>query len=550
METAGATRMPRAELLNVADTVAREKGIEREEVLEAMEQAIQKAGRSKYGQENDIRAEIDRKSGEIKLARYMEVAEEIENESTQLTLAEAQRRQSDLKLGDFLIDPLPPIDFGRIAAQTAKQVIVQRVREAEREQQFEEYKNRVEEIVNGLVKREDFGNVTVDLGRGEAIIRREELLPREKYRRGDRVRGYIYDVRREQRGPQIFMSRTHPQFMAKLFGQEVPEIYDGIIEIRSVARDPGSRAKIAVISHDSSIDPVGACVGMRGSRVQAVVAELQGEKIDIIPWSQDTATFVVNALAPAEVAKVVLDEDAQKIEVVVPDEQLSLAIGRRGQNVRLASSLTGWEIDILTEEAESERRQAEVQQRSQTFIDALDVDDVIAQFLVSEGFTSVEEVAYVPEEELTSIEGFDAEVAEELRLRARNYLTLETERLATRVSELAIDENLKTLDGLTLEMVVTLGESKIKTLEDFADLASDELTGADDGILREYGVKPAVANELILRARVAAGWISQEDMASALVVEENEDDGVELNSAPGSEFSAVVSQKKSDTQSE
>ena len=550
METLGATPMPRAELLNVADTVAREKGIEREEVLEAMEQAIQKAGRSKYGQENDIRAEIDRKSGEIRLARYMEVAEEIENESTQLTLAEAQRRQSDLKLGDFLIDPLPPIDFGRIAAQTAKQVIVQRVREAEREQQFEEYKNRVEEIVNGLVKREDFGNVTVDLGRGEAVIRREELLPREKYRRGDRVRGYIYDVRREQRGPQIFMSRTHPQFMAKLFAQEVPEIYDGIIEIRSVARDPGSRAKIAVISHDSSIDPVGACVGMRGSRVQAVVAELQGEKIDIIPWSQDPATFVVNALAPAEVAKVVLDEDAQKIEVVVPDEQLSLAIGRRGQNVRLASSLTGWEIDILTEEAESERRQAEVQQRSQTFIDALDVDDVIAQFLVSEGFTSVEEVAYVPEEELTSIEGFDAEVAEELRLRARNYLTLETERLATRVSELAIDENLKTLDGLTLEMVVTLGESKIKTLEDFADLASDELTGADDGILREYGVKPAVANELILRARVAAGWISQEDMASALVVEENEDDGVELNSAPGSEFSAVVSQKKSDTQSE
>ena len=550
METVGATPMPRAELLNVADTVAREKGIEREEVLEAMEQAIQKAGRSKYGQENDIRAEIDRKSGEIRLARYMEVAEEIENESTQLTLAEAQRRQSDLRLGDFLVDPLPPIDFGRIAAQTAKQVIVQRVREAEREQQFEEYKNRVEEIVNGLVKREDFGNVTVDLGRGEAVIRREELLPREKYRRGDRVRGYIYDVRREQRGPQIFMSRTHPQFMAKLFAQEVPEIYDGIIEIRSVARDPGSRAKIAVISHDSSIDPVGACVGMRGSRVQAVVAELQGEKIDIIPWSQDPATFVVNALAPAEVAKVVLDEDAQKIEVVVPDEQLSLAIGRRGQNVRLASSLTGWEIDILTEEAESERRQAEVQQRSQTFIDALDVDDVIAQFLVSEGFTSVEEVAYVPEEELTSIEGFDAEVAEELRLRARNYLTLETERLATRVSELAIDENLKTLDGLTLEMIVTLGESKIKTLEDFADLASDELTGADDGILREYGVKPAVANELILRARVAAGWISQEDMESALAVEEIKDDGVELNSAPGSELSAVVSQKKSDTQSE
>tara|TARA_Y100001933_G_scaffold197528_1_gene198217 strand:- start:709 stop:1725 length:1017 start_codon:yes stop_codon:yes gene_type:complete len=338
--------------------------------------------------------------------------------------------------------------------------------------------------------------------------------------------------------------------MAKLFAQEVPEIYDGIIEIRSVARDPGSRAKIAVISHDSSIDPVGACVGMRGSRVQAVVAELQGEKIDIIPWSQDPATFVVNALAPAEVAKVVLDEDAQKIEVVVPDEQLSLAIGRRGQNVRLASSLTGWEIDILTEEAESERRQAEVQQRSQTFIDALDVDDVIAQFLVSEGFTSVEEVAYVPEEELTSIEGFDTEVAEELRLRARNYLTQETERLATRASELAIDENLKTLDGLTLEMVVTLGEAKIKTLEDFADLASDELIGTDDGILREYGVEPTAANELILRARVAAGWISQEDMASALAPEANEDNGAELDSASESELSVEVSHDQSDAQSE
>ena len=525
MENAGATPMPRTELLNVADTVAREKGIEREEVLEAMEQAIQKAGRSKYGQENDIRAEIDRNSGEIRLARYMEVAEEIENEATQMTLADAQRREPDIGIGDFLIDPLPPIDFGRIAAQTAKQVIVQRVREAERERQYEEFKDRVEEIVNGLVKREDFGNITVDLGRGEAVIRREELLPREKYRRGDRVRGYIYDVRREQRGPQIFMSRTHPQFMAKLFAQEVPEIYDGIIEIRAVARDPGSRAKIAVISHDSSIDPVGACVGMRGSRVQAVVAELQGEKIDIIPWSQDPATFVVNALAPAEVAKVVLDEDARKIEVVVPDEQLSLAIGRRGQNVRLASTLTGWEIDLLTEEEESERRQAEVQQRSQTFIDALDVDEVIAHFLVSEGFTSVEEVAYVPEEELTSIEGFDSEVAEELRLRARNFLAQETERLAARIDELGVEESLKTLEGLTLEMVVTLGEAEIKTLEDFADLASDELTGAEEGVLREYSLGDAFANELILRARVIAGWITEEDMAIALAppVEESEE---------------------------
>lgn len=516
METAGGNPMPRTELLNVADAVAREKGIERDEVLEAMEQAIQKAGRSKYGQENDIRAEIDRKTGEIRLARYMEVADEIENEATQLTVEQAQKREPGLKVGDFIIDPLPPIDFGRIAAQTAKQVIVQRVREAERERQYEEFKDRVGEIVNGLVKREDFGNITVDLGRGEAVIRREELLPREKYRRGDRIRGYIYDVRREQRGPQIFMSRSHPQFMAKLFGQEVPEIYDGIIEIKAVARDPGSRAKIAVISHDSSIDPVGACVGMRGSRVQAVVAELQGEKIDIIPWSQDPATFVVNALAPAEVAKVVLDEDARKIEVVVPDEQLSLAIGRRGQNVRLASMLTGWEIDILTEEEESERRQAEVQQRSQTFIDALDVDEVIAHFLVSEGFTSVEEVAYVPEEELMSIEGFDREVAEELRLRARNHLTRESERLMARASELGIEEKLNEIEGLSLEMVVTLGEAGVKTLEDFADLASYELTDAEEGILREFKLNETEANELILRARVAAGWITEEDMAAAL----------------------------------
>ncbi|MDA0656481.1 MAG: transcription termination factor NusA [Proteobacteria bacterium] len=528
METATATPMPRTELLNVADAVAREKGIERDEVLEAMEQAIQKAGRSKYGLENDIRAKIDRSSGEIRLARYVEVAAEVENDATQTTLEEAQRREPSIQVGEFLIDPLPPIDFGRIAAQTAKQVIVQRVREAEREKQYEEFKDRVDEIVNGLVKREDFGNITVDLGRGEAVIRREELLPREKYRRGDRVRGYIYDVRREQRGPQIFMSRTHPQFMAKLFAQEVPEIYDGIIEIRAVARDPGSRAKIAVISHDSSIDPVGACVGMRGSRVQAVVAELQGEKIDIIPWSQDPATFVVDALAPAEVAKVVLDEETRKIEVVVPDEQLSLAIGRRGQNVRLASTLSGWEIDILTEEQESERRQAEVQMRSQTFIDALDVDDVIAHFLVSEGFTSVEEVAYVPEEELLSIEGFDADVAQELRLRAHNYLTKENERLTLRVDELGMEEQLKALEGMSTQMLVTLGEAEIKTLEDFADLASDELTGGADGVLREYQLSEAEANELILRARVAAGWITEEDLAIALAPPEDAAEGAEV----------------------
>ncbi|MCG8547024.1 MAG: transcription termination factor NusA, partial [Alphaproteobacteria bacterium] len=371
------------------------------------------------------------------------------------------------------------------------------------------------EIVNGLVKRVEFGNVTVDLGRGEAVVRREELLPRENFRRNDRIRAYIYDVRREQRGPQMFLSRTHPQFMAKLFGQEVPEIYDGIIEIRAVARDPGSRAKIAVISNDASIDPVGACVGMRGSRVQAVVSELQGEKIDIIPWSPDPATFVVNALAPAEVAKVVLDEDAHKIEVVVPDEQLSLAIGRRGQNVRLASMLTGWEIDILTEQEESERRQAEFKSRSENFITALDVEDVIAHLLVTEGFTTVEEVAFVPIDELAVIEGFDEEIAGELQNRARAYLAAENERLTAQAREFGVQDDLLQVEGLSSAMFVTLGERGVKTLEDFADLASDELTDPAEGILREYGFTPEEANDIIMKARVAAGWFTAEELAAA-----------------------------------
>ena len=412
----------RPELLQVADTVARDKGIDRDEVLDAMEQAIQKAGRSKYGQEYDIRAEIDRRNGEIRLLRFREVADPIENEATQIPLVQAQRLNPEAEIGDFITDPLPPIDFGRIAAQTAKQVIVQKVRDAERQRQFLEFRDRVGEIVNGLVKRVEFGNVVVDLGRAEAMARRDELLPRESFRQGERVRAYIYDVRQEPRGPQIFMSRTHPQFMAKLFAQEVPEIYDGIIEIKAVARDPGSRAKIAVVSRDSSIDPVGACVGMRGSRVQAVVGELQGEKIDIIPWSSDPATFVVNALAPAEVAKVVMDEEQRRVEVVVPDDQLSLAIGRRGQNVRLGSQLTGWDIDILTEAEESERRTEEFRSRSRLFIDALDIDEVIAHLLVTEGFASLEEVAYVATEDLADIEGFDADIAAELQARARNAL--------------------------------------------------------------------------------------------------------------------------------
>jgi len=481
--------LARTELLQVADAVAREKSIERDEVLEAMEQAISKAGRAKYGHEHDIRAEIDRKSGEVHLRRYREVTDEVENEFTQILTKDAQARQGGVGPGDFIIEELPPIDLGRIAAQTAKQVIVQKVREAERKRQFEEYKDRAGEVVNGIVKRNEFGNVTVDLGRAEALMRRDESLPRESFRTGDRVRAYIYDVREEPRGPQIFLSRSHPQFMAKLFAQEVPEIYDGIIELKAVARDPGSRAKIAVISYDSSIDPVGACVGMRGSRVQAVVSELQGEKIDIIPWSEDTATFVVNALAPAEVSKVVLDEDAHRIEVVVPDDQLSLAIGRRGQNVRLASILTGWDIDIMTEETESRRRQEEFRARSQMFIDALDVDDVIAHLLVTEGFTALEQVAFVPVEELAQIEGFDEEVAEELRARARTHLEEMDRFNEERRRELGVADELGEIAGVTPSMLVTLGELGVKTLDDLADLAADELRFACSPLRGEHNLE-------------------------------------------------------------
>jgi N utilization substance protein A len=495
----------RPELLQVAETVARDKGIEQDEVLEAMEQAIQKAGRSKYGHEHDIRAVIDRSSGEISLARYTEVVDEIENETTQVLLKDAKKKKADAAVGDFLVDPLPPIDFGRIAAQTAKQVIVQKVRDAERKRQFAEYKDRIGEVVNGLVKRIEFGNVIVDLGRAEALLRRDECIPREHFNNGDRVRAYIMDVREEMRGPQIFLSRTHPQFMAKLFAQEVPEIYDGIIEIMAVARDSGSRAKIAVVSHDSSIDPVGPCIGMRGSRVQAVVGELQGEKIDIIQWSPDPATFIVNALAPAEVAKVVLDEETHRIEVVVPDDQLSLAIGRRGQNVRLASQLSGWDIDILTEAEESERRSEEFRSRSQAFIDSLDVDDVIAHLLVTEGFTSVEEVAFVPLEDLVDIEGFDETIAQELQTRARSYIEARDELLAERGKELGIQDDLAALEGLTPAMLVALGEKGVKSRDDLADLASDELLE----ILPAKSLGEEQANAIIMAAR--AHWFEGED---------------------------------------
>jgi N utilization substance protein A len=499
------TSFPKLELIQVADVVAREKGIERDEVIEAMEQAIQKAGRSKYGSEHDIRATIDRISGEIKLVRRTEVVEEVEDEVTQVTLDQAQKQDKTLALGDFIIDPLPPIDFGRIAAQTAKQVIVQKVREAERTRQFHEFKNRVGEIINGIVKRVEFGNVTLDLGRAEAILRRDELLPRESFRNGDRVRAYIYEVREELRGPQIFVSRTHPEFMKGLFKQEVPEIYDGIIEIKAVARDPGSRAKIGVISYDGSIDPVGACVGMRGSRVQAVVGELQGEKIDIIPWSDDTATFVVNALAPAEVSKVVLDEDQKRIEVVVPDEQLSLAIGRRGQNVRLASILSGWDIDILTEAEESERRQEEFKTRSTLFIEALDIDDVIAHLLVAEGFSSITEISHSALSDLAQIEGFDEAIAEELQTRASAFNEAEQEGLYKQRVELGVTDELAKMEGITPNMLVIFGNNEIKTIDDLGDLASDELIE----MLPDAGLSIENANNIIMTAR--AHWFEDDE---------------------------------------
>jgi N utilization substance protein A len=500
------------ELLTISQAVAQEKNLDYDVVLKNAIAALEKAARNHYGRENDIRIEIDKKTQELRIFRYREVMADdtlIENEHYQIHLKDARRENKTIEVGEFLIDELPMVTFSRADAQTVKQSFNQGIREADREKQFEEFKDREGEIVYGVVKREEYGNLTIDIGgKGEAMLRRDETLPRERYKMGDRVRAYIYRVSREVRGPQIFVSRTHPQFMAKLFTAEVPEIYDGIIEIKAVARDPGSRAKFAVISNDSSIDPVGACVGMRGSRVQAVVNELGGEKVDIIPWSEDPATFVVNALAPAEVAKIVLDEDEGRLEVVVPDDQLSLAIGRRGQNVRLASMLTGWDIDILTEAEESERRAKETKERTELFTAVLDVDDVIAHLLVAEGFTNIEEVAYIETSELAAIEGFDEGVASELQQRAKTWLEKrDTEREAT-MKKLGIADDLRAFDGITFEMLEALGNNGVKTLDDFADLASDELieyVGKDK-------IKPSAANEMIMRAR--AGWFAEEDAAS------------------------------------
>jgi len=527
----------RLELLQIADAVAREKSIEKEIVIEAIEEAVQKAARSRYGAEHDIRVHIDPKTGETTITRVVTVVsddEEIENTYAYKSLADALRDDKAAVVGKTYVEELPPFEFGRVQTQMARQVVTGKVREAERERQYEEFKDRVGEIVNGVVKRVEYGNIVVDLGRGEGIVRRDQAIPRENFQVGDRIRSYIYDVRREAKGPQIMLSRAHGGFMAKLFAQEVPEVYDGVIEIRAIARDPGSRAKMAVISNDSSIDPVGACVGMRGSRVQAVVAELQGEKIDIISWSSDEATFLVNALAPAEVTKVVMDEEDERVEVVVPDEQLSLAIGRRGQNVRLASQLCGWQIDIMTESQESERRQREFAERTTLFQEALDVDEVIAQLLVTEGFATVEDVAFVEPDEIASIEGFGEETAEELQARARDFLEREAAEHDEKRKALGVEDGLLEIEGVTLPMSVALGEGEVKSVEDLAGLVPDDLRGwfetkdgervREKGALESFNLTPEAAEALIMRARIAMGWVEapppEEELAGEELAEE------------------------------
>ncbi len=529
------------ELLQTAEAVAREKMIDPGLVVEAMEESLARAAKSRYGSEMDIRVHIDRKTGKATFTRVRTVVDDelLENYQAELTVEQAKQFLDAPTVGDEIRDEVPPVEMGRIAAQSAKQVILQKVREAERDRQFEEFQDRAGTIINGVVKREEYGNVIVDVGRGEAILRRNEKIGRESYRPNDRIRCYIKDVRREPRGPQIFLSRTAPEFMAELFKMEVPEIYDGIIEIKAVARDPGSRAKIAVISYDSSIDPVGACVGMRGSRVQAVVNELQGEKIDIIPWNEDAPTFLVNALQPAEVSKVVLDEEAERIEVVVPDEQLSLAIGRRGQNVRLASQLTGLDIDIMTEAEESERRQAEFAERTNLFMETLDLDEFFAQLLVSEGFTNLEEVAYVDPEELTVIDGVDTDTAAELQARARDHIEAINKKALDHARELGVEDSLVNFEGLTPQMIEALALDDVKTLEDFATCADWELAGGwttvdgervkDEGVLEKFDVSLEEAQNMVMTARIQLGWVDPADLVSDEETEEGEleeEDGV------------------------
>ncbi len=489
--------LPRPELIQMADLLAREKNISKKDVLEAMEQGISKAGRSKYGPEYDIRTKIDPQTGAIEMARYITVVDVVEDEFTQISLESAQKKDASLKLGDEIVDPLPPMDFGRIAAQTAKQVITQKVREAERMCQYNEMKSRKGEIVSGIVKRVEGGNLIIEVSHVEALLRRDELIPRETYRVGDRLRAYVLDVRAEVKGPQVFLSRSHPQFLAKLFAAEVPEIYDGTIEVKSVSRDPGSRAKIAVWSKDNTLDARGACIGMRGVRVQAIVQELQGEKIDVVQWSSDPATFIVNALAPSEVLKIVIDEESKNVEVVLSEEQLSLAIGRRGQNIRLISQLTGWHIDMMNEAQESEHRINETKERVDLFMQALDIDDMMAHLLIQEGFSKVEDIAFISMNELADIEGFDEALAEELQNRAKAYLIMKQDSMEKQLEELNLDNSLKDFEGLTLDMLVKLGENNVKTLDDLADLAADELID----ILGKGSITEVDANALIMKAR-------------------------------------------------
>ncbi|MEL6472701.1 MAG: transcription termination factor NusA [Pseudomonadota bacterium] len=515
----------RLEILQIAKAVAEEKSIDRAIVIEAMQEAIEKAAKSRYGQEHDIRAIIDAETGEQSLWRVQTVVadddEEVEEEAQVLRLTEAKKVDANLEIGDELKEELPPFDFGRVAAQTAKQVIMQKVRDAERERQYEEYKDRVGEVINGIVKRVEYGHVIVDLGRAEGYIRRNDGIPRENFQPNDRVRAYLYKVSREVKGPQIFLSRAAPEYMVRLFAQEVPEVYDGVIEIKACARDPGSRAKIGVISNDSSIDPVGACVGMRGARVQAVVGELSGEKIDIIPWNYDDATFIVNALQPAEVSKVVLDEDERRVEVVVADDQFPLAIGRRGQNVRLASQLTGWQIDLITESADSERYQKDFQERTELFMKALDADETLAQLLASEGFETVEEIAYVAAEDFIQIEGFDEDVAAELQARAQDYLERLAEENDARRKELGVEDAVMELEGMSPAFAVKLGQNDVKTVEDVAGLVPDDITGWREpgpdgkpvfveGILKKGEMRKDDAQIFIMKTRVQVGWIEQE----------------------------------------
>jgi transcription termination/antitermination protein NusA len=540
----------RMEILQIANAVAQEKNIDKRIVLDAMEEAIQKAARSRYGLEHDIRAEINPETGETQLWRVQTVVETVENPVTQLTLADAKAINAEAEIGNELRDELPPFEFGRVAAQTAKQVITGKVREAERHRQYNDFKDRVGEIINGIVKRVEYGHVIVDLGKAEGVIRRNDGIPRENFNPGDRVRTYLYKVSPEAKGPQIFLSRAHPSFMIALFAQEVPEVYEGVIEIKACARDPGSRAKIGVFSHDNSIDPVGACVGMRGARVQAVVSELGGEKIDIIPWSGDDATFIVNALQPAEVSKVVIDEDEGRVEVVVEESQFPLAIGRRGQNVRLASQLTGWQIDLMTEAADSERRQRDFKERTDLFVKALDADETLAQLLASEGFETVEEIAYVDIESFAQIEGFDEEIASELQQRAREYLEKLTAELDARRKELGVVDEIAFMEGVTPQMAVKFGENDVKTIEDLAGLVPDDLIGWKEpgpdgkqkfqpGLLEKGEMSREDAELFILKARVSAGWVEPKALEDALAARAAQLDAEEAElDAAGHEDSA------------